>query len=294
MSVTSVKLKSSKASADLQGKKEDRVYVVVCSSASDTATTARTAAGIPQIGAVHPTDSAMFCLTNGADYVEDSAYVFEVTVQYATPTPQQQQQQEADPDDDPVEFSCRGVEVTYPMHVDADGTPVINTAGDSFDPPPNGLTYDEENVVVRSQTTIDPELISSYRGAVNADEFTIIMQDGTSRTFAAKSCRMGNITYQLATRNGITYWKVSYPILWREPTDDNGYEPWRIGVLNEGYRELVGTSLVDCTVGGKRATHPVKLNSSGRMYSDQSAANFYIKYFKDYFEMPFGTLNLTN
>jgi hypothetical protein len=294
MSVLSVKMTSSKATSTPGGHGETREYIVLCGAVTDTAIVALAASGIPVDGAAHPDDPTMFCSSKDATYDTKTAdpWVYNVTANFKTPdTGSSPQQTNPDPDDDDVIFSVRGVEVTYPMHVDAAGTTVLNSAGDSFDDPPKGLHYDEEITVTVSQTTIDPDAIAGYRGKVNSASFTIIMQDGTSRTLAAHSCRMGNISYEQQSRNGVLYWKVTYPIMWRDPTDYS--TPWKTRVLDEGYRELSGGDKVDITMNGKRPSRPLMLDGSGTK-TDQDPANAFLLEFLDYTEIDFGTLSLTN
>jgi hypothetical protein len=296
MSVTSVKLKSWDATGDKDKQSETRVYVVECSAKTDTPTTARKASGVPQVGDAHPSISTMKCISNSAKYEEDSVnpWVFEVTANFETPDPADDGTDNADPDDDDVEFSCSGVEIQYPIYRDIQGKLVQNSAGDAFDPVPNGLSYDEEITITKSQTSLNPVTIASYRGAVNSSSFTVTMQDGTSRTFEAKSCRMGAISYTLQSRNGVQYWRVTYPIMYRKPTTDNENEPWAIWLLDEGLREKDGTTVKPIKIGGKDATSPVKLDGAGAVLANQSAGNGELLKFYDYNELDFGTLSLTN
>lgn len=299
MSVLSVKMTSSKASSTPGGHGETRTYVVQCGDVADTAIVALAASGVPVDGGVHPTDATMFCVNKTADYETKSAnpWVFNVTVDFKTLDPTQQTN--PDPDDDDVVFAVRGVEVTYPMQRDIAGTYVLNKAGDSFDPPPKALHYDEEITVTKSQTVIDPDAILNYRGAVNSADFNIIMQDGTSRTIAAHTCRMGNITYEQKSRNGVRYWSVTYPLLVRYVEFDGTPDthPWTIRILNEGYRELTTnddfSTKRDIIIKGKRPPRPRMLDIHGKQ-TDQDPANAVLLDFFDYYEVDFGDLDLSN
>ena len=69
----------------------------------------------------------------------------------------------------PIEFSWAAISSEVVVDFDKDGDPVVNSAGDSFDP---SLTDEDSRpalVVFRNQATYSPDLAYLYRNAVNDD-----------------------------------------------------------------------------------------------------------------------------
>jgi hypothetical protein len=299
VSVISAKVEEIDGDLTAEKSSEKWTYVVLCDSKTHSPVEVCLNALLPQIGDDHPTPSTgMKCKKASAKYDKESAnpWKFEVDINFETPDPADDKDPE-DPDEDPVEFTVNGSEVVYPMFIDKTDTLVQNSAGDTFDPPINGLEYDEDVVATRSQTTIVPNTIATYRGAVNSADFTVVAKDGTSRTFPAHTCRMGAISYSLQTRKDVQYWRVSYPWKYRKATVANP-QPWKIRVLDEGLNQLDidGETRIPVLDGnGRPITSPIKLDSAtGTVASDQSPGQGDLLEFQDYVELDFGTLSLTN
>lgn len=298
MSVLVVKLQKSEASNTVNDSTERRTYVIQCSAASDTASTACAASGIPQIGDTHPTNSLMTCIHSNASFVTDSTYVFVVDAVFSTA----QDDEDADvpyPWDEQPDMEGGGVEFIYPFSEDLEGATVINTAGDSFDPLPTSITYDTEITITKNFQLADTDRWDLYRGAVNSDTFTIVTPDGLAHECAPGEVKMGNIKWSWQRKNGYGYARATFPLMIRKITDESP-QPWKRRILNEGYNERVGGTIVDGVATGGTKRHiklddnkdcasPQKLNLVGARITNDDAV---LLEFTDYFEWPFDLLGL--
>jgi hypothetical protein len=299
MSLVSAKIKNREASSNTSSRSERWTYAVVMDSADDTAIDAQLAVDVP-LFTVHPVDSGMVCTRVDAKFIQDSAYAFEVVVEFSTIAPTQGAA--TDPLSQSIQISGGGLESTLPFGRDKAGKAVKNSAGDSFDSLPTYVQYDEQINVTLNQASISPDLFNTYRGAVNSDDFTLVYPDGMERDFDAGVCKMGDITYSYKFSNGVNYWEVTYPILIRVVTDEdisvatlNGtpVRPWKRKIVDEGYYEWAESERVRCVDSdGKPCVTPQKLDGTGVALTDQEAEPVALL-FEDYVELPFGTLDLT-
>jgi hypothetical protein len=297
MSLVSAKLKQREADTNTAQRSERWTYVVVMDSASDTATAAMAAVGIP-LFTPHPDDPGMVAQQFGAKFIQDSTYAFEVVVTFASQTTTQTA---SDPLEQPAQVDISGSEVKIPLVRDMiTGLPVLNSAGDSFDQPISTTIYDELIRITVNLDEIDTETYNQYRGAVNADEFVITLPDGSERTIFEGCAKMGNILATYKFQNGRNYWQVVFPIYNRYATAvdianrvDGKIRPWKRNILDEGYNEIAETMKVPIYLDdGKRPASPQLLDENGARITTDPAVPHYL-FISDYVELPFGSLNLT-
>lgn len=114
-------------------------------------------------------------------------------------------------------------ETQEPLNEDIEGNPIVNSAGDPFDPP---LLQDFLQPILkltRNEANFDPALAYIYRGKVNATTFF-----GADPGYV----KVGPITPQRVFNQDIGwYWTVSYEFIFNEKT-------WTTRVYNVGYRHL--------------------------------------------------------
>jgi hypothetical protein len=101
--------------------------------------------------------------------------------------------------------------------------PVINSAGEMFDPPP---MFDDSRptlTVRRNELVYNQAIAVLYQDAVNSDNFA---------GFAPGVAKMDSITAVSKQAGPITYWEVTYTIHFRR-------EGWALLLLDSGYSEAV-------------------------------------------------------
>lgn len=131
------------------------------------------------------------------------------------------------------------------------GNPVLNSAGDRFDPP---LTDDVSRsilVIERNERTFDDSIASVFRNAINLDTFRGY-EPGTVKIKRITARRVYN------TQIGV-YFRVRYEFHINE-------EGWLKRPLNAGMRQLSsdGTTYEAILVQGMPVSEPVPLDENGR------------------------------
>lgn len=159
-----------------------------------------------------------------------------------------------------------------------DGKPIINSAGDPFDPP-----YEIEDsrptlAITRNEAldVFQPSVAVDYQDAVNADAF-FGAAPGKAKVMGISAERDWKGTYP--------YWIVTYDFEFRR-------EGWQLKVLNRGYNQIdTAGALVACrTADGSPVSSPIPLNVLGRQLSPGGTL-IYLD-FTVYKSLPFGALGL--
>jgi hypothetical protein len=123
----------------------------------------------------------------------------------------------------PADVSWSTVRIKRPLTVDNAGEPIVNSAGDPFDPP---LEYEQVNLiftVVKNRATHDAEALRGYINAINS---------ATWLQFPAKSLRCNDITATREFENSGFFWRVTFIFEYQARL----WNPLK--VLDAGYREL--------------------------------------------------------
>jgi len=285
MAVLDVKLSWSGLNA---GDKKDSestasVYTVLLSAGGISgALEAKTAAGIPSIGDMHPNNYNLYVISRDARAIAPTLY--EVVVRYATeatdytsPTIEEDQEQ--------MEF----VPVTFEWAQFYDGdtvTNATNSAGQSLDPPVTSTIYEPVLVITRDEPGTEENVAKyfNYHNTINSAIF---------RGWAIGSCHL-LIQYRRLRKAGELFFRVTYRIQWRRPAPEGSLYSWCIRRLDEGmatYEDADGDGkmsykLITDTTGNVMTT-PVMLDGAGQILAHADRASphwllFYIGWFMDF------------
>lgn len=128
----------------------------------------------------------------------------------------------------PAEISWEDFNLTYILAEDWNRTPILNSAGQPFDPP---IEEELSEVlllrIVQNVATFDPLTIGKYRGAMNSEPFLGLAQHKVW-------CR--KLTGSSASENGISYWKRTIEFAIITGTDaDSPMPDWKRRVLDQGH-----------------------------------------------------------
>lgn len=163
--------------------------------------------------------------------------------------------------------------------------PVLNSAGQPFDPAPEYECAYPVYEVSRIETFFSPAVARQYAFAVNDDTFG----------FAAPGEAMCMpITADLVFIGGVPFWEVSYKIRFL-PEHVDTFQPQ---ILDAGYRQLNagGTDLEDIfdPITRQPVSEPTLLDGAGRQLShaDLVANGAEYRLFYAYLRRPFAALNL--
>jgi hypothetical protein len=152
----------------------------------------------------------------------------------------------------PMRFRFDFENTSIPCIVDVDGKPIVNSAGDYYDPP---VEMDHAKVtltVSRNESGPNPAVILALENVLN-----VAVWNG----FPAKTVRflcptMPEVEYSQATSS--FYWPMQYKF-------DIDFNTWVKQVLNRGYRQLDSNGkLVPIYVNGQPLSDPVFLDSEGK------------------------------
>lgn len=109
------------------------------------------------------------------------------------------------------------------MYKDLDGTAILNSAKDRYDPMPEREILGGCVTITRNETANPATSIETYSLTTSSDGY-----GGT-----ADIAKMGVITARKTYENGIPYWQVRYPISFKR-------DGWRYKVVDNGHRKLTG------------------------------------------------------
>jgi len=230
-------------------------------------------ASLPQIGSVHPSDSAAYCVGLSVDHTEPR-WGWTVTAEYTT-----QFERATNPTNDPAQISWSSEQFQRVMAQDKDGDAVMNSAGDFFDPP---VMIDDSRRVatVKKNLAAVPTWLLDYQDAVNNDAFSI---DGVS--IAIGQAKMQTVSVDVEQeRNGVTFRPVTFTIQFQR-------DLWTVKVLDAGFRDINGDRITSDD--GTDVTQPAPLNGSGLALANPTPATAQFITFDAYKERAFSSLPLT-
>lgn len=207
------------------------VYRVISDSATELSSAIRVAddgsTAIPSLGDAYSGNSSAFCSEISPTQQEDSRLHWLVAVTYSTP----QSQDDAgggggsDPTtfDDRISWGSRVIQV--PVEVDRAGLPIVNAAGDKFDPPPVKDKYLLEVSISTNQSTYTGIESKNYVGKINDASVAF-----TGWTAAAGTLLCADIQAQNKYKNNYEYYEVTYVFVYDPDT-------WVLTLLNAGFNE---------------------------------------------------------
>lgn len=206
----------------IAGYEDYRSFVVVVDDPpNDTALEVLRAPCLPYRDEVHPEFSVLFADEIRPRQRSGTLTVWDVDVTYkARETPVFDS-----PFDDPVERTWGYIRTQEPYERDVNGVPILNAAGEPFDPPPERDVTRPTLVCVRKEPAFSIAAFIPFYDSVNNLHF-----------FGAAPGQakfMGVSGRGPLVKSGFTYWEVTYEFHFRE-------EPWHQAfILNQGLNQLV-------------------------------------------------------
>lgn len=219
-------------------------------------------------------DFLAFCKRIRAESVQSDGVEYKVTVEYG---PFDLVRDVENPLDAPPEVSWTFAQFERPVDQDVNGNPIVNTAGDPFDPP---LMRDDSRPVleiVRNEPSFDPNLAKGYKDRVNTDVFF---------DQAPGTVKVANITGRRKYNQNIgLYYEVKYEFAFQD-------EGWSSNVLNAGLRQIDNSTnppgRSPILIKGVPATEPIPLDNNGEPLGPDDEPVFLN--FMTYNQVPFAEL----
>lgn len=216
---------------------------------------AQLAGGIPRFNEQHPVDPSL--LVVGIKPESLGPLLWRITVSYVST------QAEDSPFMTPWDVSWGQEEEVKEVEDDIFGVPILNTAGDPFDPP-NAIPHADPMLsITRNEASINPFVQDIYAYTVNSDPFIGL---------AAGQCLMKPIIASRVKKGDLLYWSVSYNIVIRHPRNTTPDKAWWSRDLNKGLRarsEVGGSAEAVTGEEGQTAPEPVLLDEDGLVLSDE-------------------------
>lgn len=276
MAVTAVNEEFDKRSGSRQGgvKNYVRSFQITCSDKADgpaTATGSGAAGlGLPVYGSIHDEDTDCW-LNSMSVTVKAGSTVWTAVCGYTNDAGDSIDEENndntpADPDSDPAIVLDRdSYEIDEVMEKDAADTPVLNSAGDPFDPPLMRLITINVTRVQFSGTTVPPWW-SSLANKVNDADITIVGGEEVEAGYAIIKLPKSSTTLY---RSGVSYSQFTYEIHVR-----NDRKWSEKNVLDQGFRYKDGEDRHDIvdSLTNKTVTAPVLLDGAGGILADPSTA----------------------
>lgn len=198
------------------------------------------------VGHTHPNDPNNYCVSiKVADFGDDTNKIWKITLDY---TNVQTEITQLNPLEQPPIPFWTLKEVERVVDFDINGDPILNSAGDPFDPPVTVIDFNPCLNVTRNEPIFTGTLALNYNNRINS---------GTFYGWAAGHAKMAVTSTPAYFPNGTPYAVVTYVI-------EFSVEGWKKRILDAGYREKDGTDrkpIVDAF--GERVTSPVPLDGSG-------------------------------
>lgn len=179
-----------------------------------------------------------------------------------------------DPFAAPPEVSAHGEAEEVAFTHDRDGVPILNSAGDPFDPP---LTLPKSHLVIevsRTERFFELGRVEDLKDHVNDAEWM---------GFPAGSVLCKDVKPRRAWNADVQgwAWEVDYEFAFRRPivADDGGdevvvYPGWSIQVLDCGLRQKVGGERKEIIVGTSPVSSPVPLKPDGSVAAPTDDPHF--------------------
>lgn len=229
-----------------------------------------------EIGDTHPQNPYAFLrrLTPGGT---DNRKIWNVTGEY------KQSVLTASPDnplDEPKRVAWSSNTYTEPIVKDNAGEPVVNSAGQPFDPPLTQPRHTLVATITYNSDQFDPNIAATFEDSVNEDSEEI-----ANLTVPARTARIMEVGATQEFFEDITYWAVTIKVEIKPET-------WDKEVLDQGIFEKVGSETRRMsTDDGEEVTEPLKLDGNGGKLDPQTNPPVYLT-FKTNEEKDFAPLDL--
>jgi hypothetical protein len=273
MSVVAVKLvpETITAKAIRKGAKQvrtySRTYKVRTSDGATSEIDILAASGVPAFGSAHPADPTAFLSDKSLSLHKNGLRpIWHVACEWTNDTDKAMSKSPIYPET-PAKISGAWEQEIVPVEVDLNGDPIVNTAGDPFDPP---VTEPKPIPTLTIQVNLasgdfSESWMEQFFNAVNADTYrgkpagTVLVQDI-------------NFTQEIWTNDDgvdITYYAVNIKLAYNK-------DGWQPSILSQGYRKKDGASLTHIRdKEGRDISAPVPLDEDGLPLfgDDVTAAN---------------------
>lgn len=189
---------------------------------------ARRADGIPRVGQQAEFDPFMRAKSVEAVPVGGSPVLWDVLVTWGPPkgfsgSSSESEEPLISPFDERPQIQWGTERTEEPIDQDANGNPLVNVVGESFDPPISRNFSDEVLSVTKNQAAFSSTQAVQFVDTVNADTFM---------GHAAGTGYMDEISAVEIEEGGFIYYRVTYKMRFRK-------DGWRKRVLHRGFREWV-------------------------------------------------------
>ncbi len=285
VSVTQATEGESDVSVD--GRSYRAVYLVRTDDPNDGPAVAQFAEGVPRMFDAHPVTQYATVRSIAPRMVDRDPCLFEVTVVYETHRRGYRlQYQEAE---DPIvrvpEIEWGTVGCTAVAEWDINNLPIVNTAGQKYDPPIEYETNRMQLSIARFYEHYDAAEAQEYANAINTDIFF------GAPPFTAK---VKEIHARPVLESGLFLWYVSWVFHFRFEGYYKffgvwEYTGWIKRVLSCGFMEIdSGGNLVNSKdANGDEVAEPILLNSTGHRTTTPFFQTFHVQR-----ELPFAPLGL--
>lgn len=210
---------------------------------------------VPALYSPHPYSSRLFVRRKNVDPI--GPFHFRVNVYYSsrpvTPAGDSEFDPFANPLEKPWEVEWDFVETNEPIDRDIHGRPILNSVGESYDPPIMRKVSDLLLTIRRNEGNFNYLRADRYKDALNADYFY---------GFAPGIVRCVKYRGRRAFTGVMFYWQVTYAFQMRR-------DGWLRRILDQGYRTKVlalsGTVTVEAIEddAGNKVSQPWPLNGLG-------------------------------
>ena len=216
---------------------------------------------VPRLYETHPQKPWLYVNNHSVEPI--GPFDFRVSVNY-TNRYSRGSEEKFDPTMNPLDQPWE-IEWGFAVHnekIDRDisGEPLVNSSGESFDPPVTRDFYDLVLRITRNEEAYDPIKASDYKGSINGDIFF---------GFAPGLVKCTQLNARSARQADLWYWIVTYEFQMRKLG-------WQLRLIDEGFRtkgpavdsegNLVIQEITDDN--GVKVSQPVQLDGEGQKKKD--------------------------
>ncbi len=200
-------------------------------------------------------------------------HIWDVEIEYSTKSLEPGQQND-NPTERPPDVAWESERVEEVADLDRNGNPILNTAGQPYDPPLMRDYKLRTLVYTRNEPTFDWSLSLDYEDTIN------------SSTFLGKPAftwRVLDIDARRAFEEGELFWVVTYRLQYKR-------RGWKRKVMSLGFKDKDGKEILD--EHGNRPSEPWKLDANGDPIKAAGAPG-HTQTFEIFDHVDFTPLNIT-
>lgn len=217
---------------------------------------------VPQRGQAYPNDNGLRVHDVKIKQGDiDNREIWTAGIDYKTGDPQNVAES---PLDRPAIVSWDDAETTEPVYTDRNDEPIINSSGETYDPPVQRPFWDLMITVQRNVASHNPIAALAYRGTVNSSSFQI-----RGWTINPQKALLIGWSATEQFENNVYYAAETIRIACRG-------DGWKRNLLDQGYLELNGgnEAQVILDAQGMPLNQPVKLDGFGHRLAEGQPAVF--------------------